>query len=79
MTELDYIEASDGGDGSTFITVHFKDGKTWVVNPDLPYDGKVHCYPNGREETYMQNGDSGPPNYESKWELESAYGPERPS
>jgi hypothetical protein len=35
------IEASDGGDGSTFFTINFQDGSSISENPDLPYDGEL--------------------------------------
>lgn len=35
------IELSDGGDGSTCFKFTFKDGSTYADCPDLPYGGRV--------------------------------------
>jgi prefoldin subunit 5 len=38
---IDTIEAADGGDGSTFLTITFQDGSSVYVNPELQYDSTL--------------------------------------
>lgn len=35
------VEMSDGGDGSTYVTITMTNGAEIRLNPDIPHDGKV--------------------------------------
>ena len=41
------VNASDGGDGSTFFEIEFTDGTSFTWNPDLPYSENFGELPDG--------------------------------
>jgi hypothetical protein len=45
------IQITDGGDGSTFLTITFVDGSQRTFNPDIPYDGHVLLHFDGKNVT----------------------------
>lgn len=44
---IESVQASDGGDGSTFFSIQFTDGTEFSWNPDLPYDERYGALPDG--------------------------------
>lgn len=54
---IEYVQCSDGGDGSTYVVIKFKDGTREVVNPDIPYSGDIRIFFDGREDLEREEGD----------------------